>query len=296
MCGTVSACTTPTTSVSVAIPTTTPVMIYAKMSATEPYRLVVTSTGYGPNGAQKKLEGIIQRNFFDDFSSSAAISMVGPNAYFNPGTSRQLSILGGSNPSITFSDATGLSNLNTQIQANNFNGTLSPAPEVASSDVASWQQSAQDLDTLIRSLRSTAQSSARYFDSRHSPNGSFGTFSNGTGLTFCEGNCGMSGNDSGGGILVVTGTFTTSGSPKFNGLVIVTGSGGVIRSGGGNEMFTGNIVVAPYNPNNLAAGFQQPRYDQSGGPGDTTNSDVTVDRAFDGTAAISDFMAGVAEK
>jgi hypothetical protein len=296
MCGSVSACTTPTTTMSVAIPTSTPATVYAKMTATEPYRLLVTATGYGPNGAQKKLEGIIRRNFFDDFSSSAAISMVGPNAYFNPGTSHQLSILGGSNPSITFSDATGLANLNTQIQANNFNGTLSPAPEIASNDVPNWQQSTSALDTLVRSLRSTAQSSGRYFDSTHPPNGSFGTFANGTGLTFCEGNCGMSGNDSGGGILVVTGTFTTSGSPKFNGLVLVTGTGGVVRSGGGNELFTGNIVVAPYDPSNLAAGFLQPRYDQSGGPGDTTNSDVTVDQAFDGTTAISDFMIGVAEK
>jgi hypothetical protein len=295
MCGTLIACTTPATTMPLTIPTASPTAVYAKMSATEPYRLVVTSTGFGPNGAQKKLEGVVQRNFFDDFGSSAAISMVGPNAYFNPGTSHQLQILGGSNPSITFTDAAGLANLNTQITANNFNGTLSPAPEIAGNDVPVWQQSTTAMDELIQRLRSTAQSSGRYFDSAHAP-ASFGTFSNGTGLTFCEGNCGMSGNDSGGGILVVTGTFTTSGSPRFNGLVIVTGTGGVVRSGGGNEIFTGNIVVAPYNPSNLAAGFLSPHYDQSGGPGDTTNSDVTVDQAFDGTSAISDFMAGVAEK
>ena len=113
----------------------------------------------------------------------------------------------------------------------------------------------------------------------------------------------MSGNSTGGGILVVTGTFRTSGSPRFNGLVLAVGRyvdannpGGIIRSGGGQENFTGNIVVAPYNPNNLSAGFEQPRYDQRGGPGDTILSDVIVDHAFDGTSAITDFVLGVAEK
>jgi hypothetical protein len=113
----------------------------------------------------------------------------------------------------------------------------------------------------------------------------------------------MGGNTSGGGILVVTGTFTTSGNPSFKGLVLAVGRyvnasnpGGVVRSGGGNEIFIGNIVIAPYDPTNLAAGFEQPRYDQSGGPGDTINSDVALDQAFDGTAAISNFILGIAEK
>ena len=295
MCGSVSACTTATATMSVAIPTTAPVTIYAKMTATEPYRLVVMSTGYGPNGAQKKLEGIIQRNFFNDLGSSAAISMVGPNAYFNAGTSAQLGITGASNPSITVSDAAGLATVNSVITSHNFNGTITPAPEIAGNDMPSWQQSTTALDALVQQLRATAQSSGRYFDAAHPPT-SFGTFSDGTGITFCEGNCAMGGNDSGGGVLVVTGTFTTSGSPKFNGLVLVTGVGGVVRSGGGTEIFTGNIVIAPYNPSNLASGWLQPRYDQNGGAGDTVNSAVTVDQAFDGTSAISDFMVGVSEK
>jgi hypothetical protein len=111
------------------------------------------------------------------------------------------------------------------------------------------------------------------------------------------------GNNDGGGILVITGTFTTSGNPTFNGLVLAVGPyvnaqnpGGMIRSGGGQEVFTGNIVIAPYDPNNLAAGWGCPYYDQQGGAGDTVNSAVTVDQAFDGTKSISNFMLGVAEK
>jgi hypothetical protein len=158
------------------------------------------------------------------------------------------------------------------------------------------------MDAFIKQLRQAAQNSGRYFDGSTSPT-SFGSFATGQGITFCEGSCTMGGNSEGGGILVVTGTFYTSGNPKFNGLVLAVGQyngtsdpGGVVRSGGGNEIFTGNIVIAPYNPLNLAAGWGEPRYDQSGGPGDTVNSAVAVDQAFDGTSAITDFILGIVEK
>ena len=291
-----------TTGPSITVPaaTTTPQssgILYAKMTPIEPYRLKVLATGYGPNGATKRLEGIVQRNYFNDLGSSAAISMVGPNAFFRVGASAQMDINGGSVPSVTVSDTTGLNN----VLGNHTNGHMSPAPEIASSDVPDWQRSTAALNALVNQLRQTAQNSGRYFNGTNPSD--FGNFSTGTGITFCNGSCTMGGNSEGGGILVVTGTFTTSGNPKFKGLVLAVGQyvdssnpGGVVRAGGGNETFTGNIVIAPYNPNNLAAGFQQPRYDQSGGPGDTINSDVAVDQAFDGTSAISDFMLGVAEK
>jgi hypothetical protein len=299
LCNSSASCTTGP-SITIPAATTTPQssgILYAKMTPIEPYRLKILSTGYGPNGATKRLEGIVQRNYFNDLGSSAAISMVGPNAYFRVGASAQMDINGGSVPSITVSDTTGLNN----VLDNHTNGHMSPAPEIASNDVPDWQRSTTALNNLITQLRQTAQNSGRYFNGTNPTD--FGNFSTGTGITFCEGSCTMGGNSQGGGILVVTGTFTTSGNPKFNGLVLAVGQyvdssnpGGVVRAGGGNETFTGNIVIAPYDPNNLAAGFEQPRYDQSGGPGDTINSDVAVDQAFDGTSAISDFILGVAEK
>jgi hypothetical protein len=150
------------------------------------------------------------------------------------------------------------------------------------------------LDDFVKRLRQAAGNSGRIFSGTNPT--TFGDFTSGTGITFCEGDCTMGGNAEGGGILVVTGTFYTSGNPKFNGLVLVTGPGGVVRSGGGNELFTGNIVIAPYDPNNLAAGFGEPVYNQDGGPGDTVNSSPKIDTAFDGTAAITDFVLGIVEK
>jgi len=271
--------------------------VYGKMTALEPYRLKLVSTGYGPSGSKKVLEAIVQRNFLNDLGSSSAISLLGPNAFFATGNSTNMDINGGNLPSVTVTDSQGLQTVLDNRRVDH----MLPPPEIAGNDIPDWQQSPSTLDALVRQLRQSAQNSGRYF-SGTAPSG-WGNFSAGTGITFCEGDCTMSGSSMGGGILVVTGTFRTSGSPRFNGLVLAVGRyvdannpGGIVRNGGGQENFTGNIVVAPYDPNNLSAGFEQPRYDQRGGPGDTILSDVIVDSAFDGTSAITDFVLGVAEK
>ena len=274
-------------------PTVTPQYspIFGRLLPIEPYRLKLKVTGYSrPGNAKKVLEAVIQRNLFNGTSSSSAISMIGPNAHFNVGTSAQMNIDGQSSPSVTVSDQAGLAT----VLANHTNGTMTPPPQIAGPDVPDWQQSPAALDDFVRRLRQAAENSGRIFTNADPP--SFGNFATGQGITFCEGNCSMGGNAQGGGILVVTGTFSTSGNPKFNGLVLVTGPGGVVRGGGGNELFTGNIVIAPYDPSNLAAGWGEPRYDQSGGPGDTVNSAVAIDSAVDGTQAITDFILGIAEK
>jgi hypothetical protein len=105
---------------------------------------------------------------------------------------------------------------------------------------------------------------------------------------------------SGGGILVVTGKLTNVGGFNFKGLIIVTGEEGWERNGGGEGQVIGNIVIAPYNripyvPENLSATFLPPRYQITGGGGsDVIYGDVTA--SFDNTSAVSDFVAGVAEK
>jgi Tfp pilus assembly protein PilX len=299
LCSTVS-CSTAGTAFTLSAPIAggDSAQFYGKMDAIEPYRLRIIAIGYGPNGSKKELRAVVQRNFFNDLGSSAAIAMVGPNAYFSVGTSAQMQISGGGNPSVTVSDQAGLNTVNSQ----HTNGTITPPPEIAGPDVPDWQQNTQAMDAFIKQLKQAAQNSGRYYDSSTAPP-SFGDFNSGQGITFCDRSCTMGGNTEGGGILVVTHTLYTSGNPKFNGLVLVVGQylssgdpGGMVRSGGGNEIFTGNIVIAPYNPDNLAAGWGQPRYDQSGGPGDTVNSAVAVDQAFDGTSAITDFILGIVEK
>src|SRR5690606_3533230 len=114
------------------------------------------------------------------------------------------------------------------------------------------------------------------------------------GLTFVEGDLTLTPTMGGGGILVVTGKLTLKGAFNFNGLILVTGAEGIARSGGGNGTLQGNVVIAPYNKNNLGAGFLPPKYDLSGGG----NSGVIYNSSSvaNGMIAVSNFVLGVAEK
>ncbi len=268
--------------------------VYARIGPVDPYRLRVLATGFGPSGAVKQLEGIIQKNFFNDAAGGSPLQMMGTNVNFRPGTSRNMDIIGGTSPSVGVCDQTSLDTVNNA----RTNGTMTPPPAITCNEVPSWLASPITLDQVVRQLRQSALNSGRYFASGGPTNAQgWGDFTTGTGLTFCEGNCTLGGNIEGGGILVVTGTLTTSGNPKFKGLIVVTGPGGMDRNGNGQEVFIGNIVVAPYDPNNLTSTFtMQPQYVQSGGPGDLINSNIAVDDAFNGTDAISNFMLGIAEK
>jgi hypothetical protein len=275
--------------------------VYAKIAPLAPNRLLVEATGIGPNGAKKKLEAILQRNFFGNAGPGSPITLPGPNANFQPGTSAQVEINGGTAPSVGVCDTTSLNTVTTA----HTNGTMSPPPAITCDENPSWLSGPIALDAVIRQLRQAAQNSGRYF-SNGGPTAAqgWGNFTAGTGLTFCEGSCTLGGNTEGGGILVVTGTLFTSGNPKFKGLVLAVGPnvsstnpGGIQRNGGGNEVFIGNLVIAPYDPNNLTANFtMSPQYIQNGGPGDTINSDYDANDTFNGTGAITDFMLGIAEK
>lgn len=282
-------------------PTTTPqnsATITVSMTAMDPSRLVVRATGYGPNGAKKVLEAIVQKNFFNSLSAEHPITMIGQGdcLVFQPGTSAQMDIDGGTSPSVGVPNTTGLDTVNSA----HTNGTMEPPPAVTGDELPLWQRDVYAMDAMIRQLRQTAQNSGRYF-TNYNGNQGWGNFVDGTGITFCEGSCTMGGNSEGGGILVVTGTFFTQGNPKFKGMIIAVGPyvddqnpGGVVRGGGGQEVFLGTTIIAPYDPNNLAAGFQCPRYVQNGGPGDTIN--MSIDDTIEETNGVNNVMVGVVEK
>ena len=54
-------------------------VIGGSMTAPEPVRLLIKSTGYGPRGAKKELQAIIQKNFFLGLTAPAALTLVGPH-------------------------------------------------------------------------------------------------------------------------------------------------------------------------------------------------------------------------
>jgi hypothetical protein len=304
ICGTGSTCPTTLPAASVS-PGALSEHVNGIMTPLEPFRLLVKATGYGPNSSQKVLEGVIQKNFFNGLGSDNAITLLGPPscADVELGNSRNLEVNGGASPSIGVAGTGALDAVNDAIDEANPRAVVTPAPEIYTiSELPDWQQSPAAMDSVVRQLRQTARDSGRYFTNGYSGASGWGNFAAGTGITFCEGNCTMSGNATGGGILVVTGMLVTQGNPSFRGLVLVTGYDydgdgegyGIERNGGGMESFIGTTIIAPYNPNNLAAGWGCPRYHQDGGAGETIN--MALDAGLNGTEAISNFMIGVAEK
>jgi hypothetical protein len=307
-----------------------PLVLTANITAPPPNRLLIRSTGYGPRGSKKQLEGIIQSNYFNGLGAPATITLVGPPSTANPSTqfvfdpgnsnamlySGQDAASGSSDiiPPIGVSDAMDPATSddpNLDVVTNAIGGKLTDnvigVPSNVSAEMPAWLQSPRALDLAVKSLYNVALNSAdptnptgRYFPPGVNPT-DWGNNATATGITFCDGDCTLGPSD-GGGILVVTGTLTLHGNFSFNGLIIVTGQGGVIRNGGGNGLIQGNLVIAPYvnssivgnlDPS-LTASFLAPGYRTQGGG----NSTITYNsnNQLSGLMAISNVMLGVAEK
>jgi hypothetical protein len=273
--------------------------ISSTLTQAEPYRVVISATGYGPRGAKKVLEATVQKNFFNGLSAPATLTLVGSSTgfVFNAGTSQNVTYSGDdmySNviiPSIGTTLDTNLDSVNAMLDGRSRKADIFGPPANVDAEMPFWLQSPTNLNSTIQSLKSVARASGRYYASGDSPS-SWGNNANATGITFVDGDASFSG--SGGGILIVTGKLTLRGGVDFNGLIIVTGEGGLDRRGGGNGLLRGNTVIAPYNPNNLNAGFLGPKYDISGGG----TSEIRYDSSSvaNGMTAVSNFVLAVAEK
>jgi hypothetical protein len=290
-------------------PAETPV--YAIIGPTPPYRLKVTSTGYGPNGATKQLEAIVQRNLFNGLANGAGTTMLGPpctpgspplDYCFDPGTSHGVTYDGGECettgcvPAFGFDDPTNYQTASGSPLVTS--GQISPPPAILGNEIPDWQSSPTELDRYVDAARLAAQHDGRYLINPSTNVSNPGNYAAGTGVTFCEGSCKVAGD--GGGLLVVTGKLTNVGGFNFRGLIVVIGEEGWERSGAGGGVITGNVVIAPYNrrtywPENLSSTFLPPRYRCSGcGTSGIVYADVSA--SFDSISALSDLVAGVAEK
>ena len=277
-------------------------VVSGTMTLPEPVRLVIRSTGFGPRGAEKQLESIIHKNFFDGLNAPSPLMLVGPSAgsVFNPGTSNATAYSGKDVnlkaflPPIGTTNDANLATVNyalTHPPPNKFNGDVIGTPSNVADELPTWLKTPADLEVTMLRLKEVASASGRYFASGVVPT-SFGDNANATGITYCDGDLSFSG--AGGGILVVRGNLVFSGGFSFNGLIIVTGADGVSRSGGGSGILQGNMIVAPYSATNLAAGFSAPKYNISGGgDSDVIYNSNSVDN---GLSALSNFVKGVAEK
>ncbi|HEX8367897.1 MAG TPA: hypothetical protein VF604_05095 [Pyrinomonadaceae bacterium] len=279
--------------------------INVSMTPTEPTRVVVRAVGYGPRGARKQLEIVVQKNFFNGLGAPATLTLIGPktktgspNFLFEPGNSQNVTYSGDdvvSNlliPSIGTNSNDNLDTVEGKVLCGKrCKSDIAGFPANVSDEMPFWLQNAKNLDDTIESLKLVAKASGRYYAAGQTPP-NFGDNANARGITFVDGDVSLSG--AGGGILICTGKLTLNGGFDFNGLIIATGAEGVRRSGTGNGEIHGNMVVAPYNKNDLAGGFIPPQFDTRGGG----NSEMRYNSSSvaNGMLAVSNFVQGVAEK
>ena len=246
------------------------------VTAPEPTRLVAKITGFGPRAAQKQMQMLLSRFAFD-FTPVTTITLRsaddGSISSFAAGNSSQYTYTGFDNaggqnlPAFGVTSTTDYLSVTPQIVVGQETGSPSALQQVSLSTLPSWLQTADGARTLVNQLRTVAQSTNSYYTTA-SPPSTFGTQSQPQ-FTFVDGDAALS-PAGGAGLLVVTGTLNLDGSSAFDGLILVLGTGHIVRSGGGNGVTLGSMVVASFGN---SGNFTAPTF-QSNGSG---TSDIKYD-------------------
>jgi len=265
-------------------PTTT--SIPAKVTSPDPKRLLIRSYGFGPQGAQKRLEMMVnQANF--EFESPAGVVMRGADdctpltlATGNAGQKAYSGTdLSGNEPdrpafAVTPCDEDdawkGLEKPDTVSDPKI--GVLGDDDTTAGTvETPSFLNTPDRARAYLNSLQAKAQATGRYF--KPAPNSSKTVNDSLTSgmFTFVDGDCTLT---KGAGILVVTGTLTMRGNTDFRGIILVLGKGILIRNGGGNGDIYGGITIAAFDRN--AGNFTSPTFNTNGGGISTVQYDSSA--------------------
>ncbi|HTH36634.1 MAG TPA: hypothetical protein VL572_01645, partial [Pyrinomonadaceae bacterium] len=268
-----------------AVDTPAQTVINGTVTSPEPIRLVVRSTGFGPHGARKELESVIQKNYFAGLGAPSPLTLIGPPCtpvgsciapvpptasvppqfIFAPGSSNQTIYSGKDKKLKAFLPPIGIThdpNLAVVYAAISgaygpFNGNVFGNASNIAEELPNWLTSPRNLDNTLAQLKATAVANGKYYAPGVTPptpgGGRYGDPLTATGITYVDGDLEFS--QEGGGILVVTGDLTFKGGFEFNGLVVVTGPGGIKRTGGGGGSLQGNMIVAPYTRTGLGNGL-----------------------------------------
>jgi len=217
----------------------------------EPTRLLVQVFGFGPKGAEKRLELIVKRTNLD-YAPPAMLMIRGADdcspANFTAGNSAAKDYTGHDNAPTgnvlpTFG-ATCPGDMTTEINADTKNTVVDPkAATIPISGLPEFLQTTDGQNgarAFLDDQQQSAMNEGRYFTSF---DGYAGTSTDPV-LTFVDGDCTL---DGGAGTLIVTGTLTLNGNPSFEGLILVMGQGIVNREGAGNGTILGAMAVARFN-------------------------------------------------
>ncbi len=256
-------------------------------SGSEPTRLRLRVTGYGPKGALKKLELVVNRSSMD-YTPVATIMMRsaddGTDMSFSTGNSAAKEYSGhdhgGSGAVLPAFGSTTNDDAAIQEDAANKNTVANPiSANITMSNLPTWLQNANQARAFITAQKANAAGQGRYFTSFSGNSGS----TTSPALTFVDGDCSLGG---GAGLLIVTGSLTLSGNPSFEGLILVLGEGALHRNGGGNGNIYGAITIAKFDLNGNG-GFLAPSFTTNGGGNSTIQYDsVAIRKALNTMAPL----------
>jgi hypothetical protein len=257
--------------------------IPARVTSPDPKRLLVKSYGFGPQGAEKRLELMVSHAYFE-FEAPAGVTLRGAD------DCSPLNLDTGSSGAKTYSGAD-----KSGIDAQRPSFAVSPCdkddadagikkhdtvadPEIGlltddataadAVEQPSFLDTADKARAYLNGLQAKAQSIGRYFKPGSGSSMTISDSVNTPQFTFVDGNATL---QDGAGVLVVTGTLTMRGNTNFKGMILVLGDGVLIRDGGGNGEILGGITIAKFG--RTAGNFMSPTFNTNGGG----NSNVQYD-------------------
>jgi hypothetical protein len=218
----------------------------------DPKRLLVQSTGYGPNGARKQMSMIVSLNAFEP-TVPAMMTLIGtpdgsPAMTFDSGSSNKHIYSGvdhatGLSSGLPAFGTTNDSDTAIATASSAGNTTSTPAAStLTTSSIPSYLRSPAAARAFLDQMQAMAIAGAAQLPktATYLSNGGSGNHS---GFTFVKGDYVM-GSGSGSGLMIITGELTTNGGTNFTGLLIVLGEGYVNRNGGGGGAFYGGNFIA----------------------------------------------------
>lgn len=259
--------------------------IPARVTSPDPKRLLLKSYGFGPQGAEKRLELMVNKAYFE-FETPGGVTLRGAT------DCSPLSLDTGSSGSKWYSgvDAAGVEPQRPAFAVTPCDeddakaGIVKPDtvvdPEVGllgdddttpgTVETPSFLDTPDRARAYLNGLQSKAQTLGRHFSSGTTINDSV----NASQFTFVDGDCTL---ESGSGMLVVTGTLTMRGNTNFKGVILVLGKGVLIRNGGGNGDILGGITIAAFG--RTSGDFTAPSFHTNGGGNSTIQYDSSALRS-----------------
>src|SRR5688572_20131919 len=256
-----------------------------KVTSPDPKRLLVKSYGFGPQGSEKRLELMINREHLE-FEMPAGTLIRGSDdctpLNLDTGSSGAKYYSGvdysGVDPQRPSFAVTPCDEEDADAGIKKHDTVADPEIGLLMDDATganaieqpSFLDTADKARAYLNSLQAKAQALGRYFKPGTGSEITINDSLDSAMFTFVDGDCTL---QNGSGFLVVTGTLTMRGDTNFKGAILVLGTGALIRDGGGNGEILGGITIAKFG--RTSGNFMAPTFHTNGGG----NSNVQYDSA-----------------